>query len=305
MAQKQEINVDCLVIGGGPAGLTAAIYLARFRRKVLVADSGASRAALIPETHNYPGFKSGISGAELLALLRQQALQYGALLKQGTVSALQRDRDGLFTAAMQDAVIKTSKVVLATGFIDEKPAMPSMAEFIYKGAVRFCPVCDGYEAMDQRIGILGPLDRVVKKALFMRTYSADLVLLPIEKDFVIIEDQRRQLEAADIIIPDEPIMDLMIRNDIITAVMQSGNETTLDILYPAMGAIIRSELAVELGAQTNAEGCLFVDAHQCTNIPGLYAAGDITLNLSQLSVATGQAAIAATDIHNKLPQNPR
>ncbi|MGZ9097662.1 MAG: NAD(P)/FAD-dependent oxidoreductase [Micavibrio sp.] len=305
MAGQDNIAVDCLIIGGGPAGLTAANYLARFRRQVLIADSGSSRAALISDSHNYPGFKSGISGPELLDLLRQQAIQYGAVLRHGTVSDLQRDQNGLFTAVMDGARIKAQKVLLATGFVDEKPVMPSMAEFIYSGAVRFCPICDGYEAMDQCVGILGPLSRVIPKALFLRTYTNNLVILATDKALKISGEDRKILNDAGIAIPNECISDLMMKDDTVTAIMESGKHITLDVLYPAMGAVIRSELAIKLGAKANAEGCLFVDSHQCTNVPGLYAAGDITLDLSQISVATGQAAIAATHMHNTLPPNPR
>ena len=136
------MDVDCLVIGGGPAGLTAAIYLCRFRRSVAVVDSGFSRASLIPETHNYPGFAGGISGTDLLLHFREQALRYGAQIDRGTVTGLEAANDGL-RARLVDRSITARKVVMATGIIDEKPALPSLPEFIYRGGVRFCPICDG------------------------------------------------------------------------------------------------------------------------------------------------------------------
>src|SRR3954453_1796972 len=110
--------LDCLIVGGGPAGLTAAIYLARYRRKTRLVDSGESRAGLIPESHNYPGFK-GIGGPDLLRRLRDQALLYGAVLEQGRVTALVGDEDGNFIANCGGAETRARFVLLATGLVDE------------------------------------------------------------------------------------------------------------------------------------------------------------------------------------------
>src|SRR3954468_14848735 len=109
--------LDCLIVGGGPAGLTAAIYLARYRRKTRLVDSGESRAALIPESHNYPGFR-GIAGPDLLRRLRDQAGLYGAVLERGRVSALNRGDDGIFIAKAGSSEIQARFVLLATGLVD-------------------------------------------------------------------------------------------------------------------------------------------------------------------------------------------
>jgi thioredoxin reductase (NADPH) len=297
-------DVDCLVIGGGPAGLTAAIYLARFRRDVLVIDHGDSRAALIPCTHNYPGFVAGISGQDLLADLRAQAQEYGAVLERDTVAKLETDNNG-FMARCEDRTVAAKTVILATGIIDEKPALPSLPEFIYRGGVRFCPICDGFEAMDRRIGVVGPVSRALKKALFLRTYSKDVVLLPVGRDLQLGDEERAALRAAAILVPTEPLADLDTSGTLIVATTASGRTIEIDVLYPAMGAKVRSELAVDLGAKANEMGCLFVDDHARTNVPNLYAIGDVTLELDQISVAVGQATIAATHVHNSLPPNYR
>ncbi|HEX2215569.1 MAG TPA: NAD(P)/FAD-dependent oxidoreductase [Xanthobacteraceae bacterium] len=302
---KADPSTECLIIGGGPAGLTAAIYLARFRRHTILIDAGASRAALIPESHNYPGFAAGVSGEKLLAQLREQALRYGAELRHGRVEKLTLDGDGLFAAEVQGRVTTARKVLLATGIVDESPSLPSLKEFIYRGAVRYCPICDGYEVIDRRIGIIGPLRGAVEKALFLRTYTADVVLLALDKDIELAEDERRALVEAGIPPPCEPVADVIIANETVVAVMASGCRVELDALYPAMGAQVRSELAIALGARCNEQQCLIVDSHQRTLVPGLYAAGDVTLDLWQISVATGQAAVAATHIHNSLEPNYR
>lgn len=297
-------HYDCLIVGGGPAGLTAATYLARFRRNVVLVDAGASRAALIPKTRNYPGFADGISGPDLLEAQWAQAEKNGARLVHGTVDDLRSDGNGGFRATVGDRRISAAKVLLATGIVDTKPNLPSMREFIYRGAVRFCPVCDAFEATDKAIGVLGPAKHALKKAIFLRTYSKHVVLLPLG-DIDLNDDERRQLRDAGIDMPDEPLADLIPDDEDITAVMASGARRTIDVLYPAMGADVRSDLATRLGARANDNACLFVDEEMRTSVPGLYAAGDVTLELHQISVATGQAAIAATDIHNSLPHNPR
>jgi thioredoxin reductase (NADPH) len=297
-------QVDCLIIGGGPAGLTAAIYLTRFRRNVVLVDSGASRAALIPESHNYPGFPSGISGTELLTQLREHAERTGAVRERGKVESLEAHGAGL-RAKFDDGAVTARKVLLATGIVDEKPALPSLPEFIYRGGVRFCPVCDGYEAMDKRIAVVGPLQGAIKKALFLRTYTRSLVVLPLDREVRLTDDDRAALEAAGIPLPTEPLADLDTAATTIKATMASGASVEIDVLYPAMGANVRSELATRLGAKANDAGCLIVDTHMQTTVPNLYAAGDVTLQLDQISVATGQAAIAATHIHNNLPPNYR
>jgi thioredoxin reductase (NADPH) len=295
-------SIDCLVIGGGPAGLTAAIYLARFRRSIVLVDSGSSRAGLIPNTHNYPGFATGISGARLLEGLRAQAARYGAVLQPGEIESLEPAETG-FRARLDARAIAARKVLLATGIVDEKPALPSLAEFIYRGGVRFCPICDGYEAMDKRIAVVGPLHKAIRKALFLRTYSKHIVLLPLDHDVRLAGDDRKALQGAGIAVPTEPLADLDTTATTIKATMASGTLIEIDILYPAMGATVRSELAIRLGARANEAGCLIVDGEMRTNVPSLYAAGDVTLELDQISVATGQAVIAATHIHNTLPPN--
>lgn len=299
------MDADCLIVGGGPAGLMAAVYLARFRRRALLVDSGASRAAWIPESHNYPGFTGGIPGKELLVRLRAQAERYGARLAQGTVESLERRPDGAFAARVDASTITAPKVLLATGVVDLHPPLPSVQKLLDRGALRYCPVCDGYEAMDQRIGVLGPLDHVIGKAIFLRTYSPDIVVLATDKDIQLSDEDRGRLREAGIAPPHEPVADVVVVGERVTAVMASGARIELDVLYPAMGAQVRTELATRLGAECNESGCLFVDHHQHTRVPGLYAAGDITLELSQISVAVGQAAIAATDIHNSLGRNYR
>lgn len=124
MITGNESRPECLIVGGGPAGLTAATYLSRFRRRVLLVDAGVSRAAQIPETHNHPGF-AGISGPELLAAMRSQAERYGAEIIRGRVLNLTRTCEG-FSAVVGDAQINSRLVLLATGLTDRSPKLPGL-----------------------------------------------------------------------------------------------------------------------------------------------------------------------------------
>jgi thioredoxin reductase (NADPH) len=296
--------LDCLIVGGGPAGLTAAIYLARYRRITRLIDSGASRAALIPESHNYPGFK-GIGGPELLQRLREQATLYGAVLENGEVAGLERtSKDGGFIARCGGEDILARCVLLATGLVDERPPIDGFGASVYTGAVRFCPICDGYEAMDRRIGVLGSLQSAGKKALFLRTYSRDVVVFATDDEREAASDVRKSLREAGVTLAGPPVQ-VERSTEGVSVIGRGGARHDVDVLYPALGCEVRSDLATALGARCNEIGNLRVDDHQKTSVEGLYGAGDVVTDLHQLSVATAHAAIAATDIHNRLAPNPR
>jgi thioredoxin reductase (NADPH) len=293
-------DLDCLIIGGGPAGLTAAIYLARYRRNVVVFDSGESRAALIPESHNYPGFAHGISGSELLRVLTKQAETYGVRIVHSRVTSLARSKEG-FVATHQAGEVIARFALLATGIVDVSPKLEELDRAIAEGSIRYCPVCDAFEALDRRIAVLGSGADATSKARFLRTYSRDVTLLwqnPGVKD----AEKRAALESGFAI--EGPVDGLERSRHGVRAKLGSR---TLDfnIVYPAMGCEVRSGLASALGAATTDVGCLKVDAHQGTSVDGLYAAGDVVSDLHQIAVATGHAAVAATHIHHCLPENLR
>jgi thioredoxin reductase (NADPH) len=292
--------LDCLIIGGGPAGLTAATYLARFRRRALVIDSGHSRARLIPKTHNYPGFQ-GISGDDLLARLAGQMERFGGRVEQGEVTALTKTGEGSFAARAGSREFAARAVIVATGIEDCWPEILGSKDENDSELIRFCPVCDGYEAMNKRVGVLGEFRPALKKALFMRTYTKQVVLFPTGD--VAEGNDSEELERLGIAIGDRPT--LIERHDRIVSVTAGTVQHDLDVLYPALGCVVNSKIAVAMGVDCEPEGTLRVDSCQRTRVPGLYAAGDVVSDLHQLSVATGHAAIAATSIHNSLERNPK
>ena len=172
-------KVDVLIVGAGPGGLMAAIYLARFKRKVVIVDASASRAALIPKSHNLPAFTHGISGVELLARMKEQVAALGVHLVDGTVDTVSQERSG-FVASVRGANIRASKVVLATGIVDRHPPMKDWVSAVAEGLLRYCPICDAFEARGKKIGVIGPLSHAVGKALFLRGFTADVVVIPID-----------------------------------------------------------------------------------------------------------------------------
>jgi thioredoxin reductase (NADPH) len=174
-------------------------------------------------------------------------------------------------------------------------------EPVAKGSIRYCPVCDGYEAADQRIGVLGHGEDASSKARFLRTDSNDVTLLSLDERGGGNTETARSLREAGIKVAG-PVRAIEHSEDGMRAVLRSGKAMLLDVVYPALGCAVRSELASALGAKTNGVGCLEVDSHQRTTVDGIYAAGDVVSDLHQIAVATGHAAIAATHIHKSLSE---
>lgn len=297
--------LDCLVVGAGPGGLTAATYLARFRRDFLVVDAGASRAAWIPRSHNVPAFPDGLAGPELLARMRSQAERYGADIVRGEVRRLDRrggdgDDDG-FAADLGDRTVTARRVLLATGVRDVEPEMPDHDAAVRRGLVRYCPICDGYEVQGKKVAIIGRGKCKVREALLLRTYTTDLTLLSLERDLDHTPDERAELEEAGVRLVEEAVTGLAAEDGGVTIRLgRSGRALRFDTLYPAFGIKGRSDPVAPLGAERDEDGMLVVDRHQRTSVPGLYAAGDVARGLTQIAVAMGQAAVAATEINNSL-----
>ena len=294
--------IDCLIVGGGPAGLTAAIYLARFHLEVLVVDSGNGRAMLIPKTRNHAGFPEGITGPNLLRRMNQQARIHGARMAEGIVDALVPDGEG-FRAIGSFGEATARAVLLATGVINNRPEMPADMhdEALARGLLRYCPICDGYEVTDQPVGVIGTGEHGMREALFLRGYTADLTLIAPGTEHDLNPGQRAMLADAGVRLIDGPTGDFELGADRIRMDSAAGVLSFASI-YPALGSAIRSELGVALGAESSPEGCLLVDAHQRTSVPGLYAAGDVVKGLDQISHAMGEGGVAATTMRNDLAQ---
>lgn len=265
---------DCIVVGGGPAGALAAVYLARFCRRVVLVDAGRSRARWIPRTRNVPAFPDGLEGGELLARLAEQVARYAVTRVEDEVVELGGEC-GAFIARGATGAWRGARVILATGVNDRMPEhLEHLWTLVKRGAVRLCPVCDAFEVRGKKIGLLAEGKIAVKERHYLSAYSRDVTVFA----------------PADVIevVHAEPCVAVRLR---------SGEIVELDALYVGCGVEVGSALARSLGARCDEHGYLVVDQKQQTSVRGVYAAGDLVQSLSQISVAYGQAAIAASAIN--------
>ena len=174
-----DFDYDCLVIGGGPAGLTAAIYLARFHLSLQVVDAGKSRAGWIPCTHNHAGFPDGISGKELIERMKEQAQLYGASIETGRGHPARPRSKAASRPNGASGSVTARTVLLATGVSNRRPPMDEELhdEALGRGLIRYCPICDGYEVTDKKVGVIGDDSHGVAEAVFLRGYTADVTLI--------------------------------------------------------------------------------------------------------------------------------
>jgi thioredoxin reductase (NADPH) len=209
-----------------------------------------------------------------------------------------------FVATSSDSEVNARFVLLATGLVDHCPPIEGQPANCPSEVIRFCPICDGYEAIDLRVGVLGDIEAGGKKALFLSSYTKDVSLFLTDETNEDVGSQEKLTKANVKIVGKLKQIHQEAKNTV-TVTTQCGESRVVDALYPALGCTVQSDLATRLGASCTENGNLSVDDHQRTTIDGLYAAGDVVTDLHQLSVAFGHAAIAATDIHNRLAPNPR
>ncbi|WP_292091529.1 NAD(P)/FAD-dependent oxidoreductase [Brevundimonas sp.] len=294
-----------IIIGAGPAGLTAALYLARYRRAVLVLHDGHSRALRLPFCHNAPGFPEGIPGPDLIARMSQHAVGYGAEIRRAKVFGVSRKIDG-FTVTTADGAWHARAVIFATGIDLNQVDLPDVMheQAIHDAVLRYCPVCDGYEAIDRVIGVIGCDSNGAAEALFLRTYSPNVTLMPLSHS-ELTDEQEAQLAAAGISVEHGPLDHLEPGPDRMRIILQTGKTVEVDVLYPALGCSPRAGIALDLGIAEGDHGTLDATSPFGADVPGAFAAGDVVEGLDQISVAVGQGAVAATRAHNYLRERDR
>lgn len=288
---KNDAPFDCLIIGGGPAGLVAATYLGRFRRRALVVDAGDSRAGIIPKTRNVPGFPDGVDGALLLYLMRKHAVRYGAELASSSVSDITR-RGSVFVVETALRHYSAQTILIASGAKNIELDFPDHDAAVKQGLLRYCPICDAFEVIDQRIAIIGNSSRSAAEREFLQTYSNHVTL------FAADEASRATMKADG---AGELVIARGVRiGDGAILIQSDAGEHRFDTIYSCLGMKPRSDVAECLGVALDNTRAVITDKHQRTNVPFIYAAGDVVAALDQIAVASGHAAIAATAIHNDL-----
>ena len=295
------MDIDVIVVGGGPAGLTAATYLRRCHRSCLVLDAGDSRARWIPESNNCPGFPHGVSGVELLRRMREQARAVEAAFEEAVVDGIAPVGGG-FEVRAGGRSWHSRIVILASGVSDRLPKDDWIEAAVDCGALRLCSSCDAYEASDLAIGVYGPSDGLGGHARFLRGYSASVHALPTDdgdggKDGVASREAGVEwLQGGG---------RLAFDGQRCSYAPPGGEAVAFDPVYAYLGSETSAGIAAAAGARLTPEGEIIVDADQQTRLQGLYAIGDVVSGLNQISVAVGHAAIAATHAHNALPFAPR
>lgn len=299
MTIKLDKALDCIVIGGGPAGLTAAMYLARYRCSTIIYDTLDSRAARIPKSHNYPGFPEGIAGKDLLNRMRTQLLSYKVPLLNEAVETLQQEDNEEFIIGTSSGIKRAKNIILCTGVKDIEPHIGDVNDGIKRGLIRHCPVCDAFEVMNKKIAVIGTHKAGLKEALFLRGYTPHITLMSLGKKEKWSKEDLKKINDAQITVLSSEVAAIELLASSAKITFKDHKTIQFDTIYSAMGCIKNNQLVESLGVKLK-NGCLIVNKKQQTSLKGLFAAGDIVSGLNQMCVATSQAAIAATAIQKEL-----
>lgn len=294
-----ESPYDAVIVGGGPAGLTCAIFLARYRRRVLVVDEGRPRNYATRAIHGFLG-QHGIAPGELLERGRAEAREAGAELRGGRVESVDRDGD-LFEVRTSRGSVRARRIVLAYGVRDTLPDIPEIERY-YGVTVHHCPDCDGFESRDQRIGIVGWGEAAVGLALKLLQWSSDVVVFTHAQPRQWDEEQNSKLLAEQIAVKDEKVIALEGREGAVAAaVLASGERVPVQRLFFNIGVQRSSNLAETLGCRVDpVKPDVIVDEHRKTSVEGVWAVGDLVAG-SQLAItAAADGAIAAIAINKSL-----
>ena len=300
MNNKESKICDAAIVGGGLAGLSAAIYLGRAMRDTIVIDNGKPMARWEPDVQNYLGFPAGISGSDLIARGRQQAERFDVAFAEDEIVDVSREDAGAFDLRGRKSSYRAKRVLLATGIFHIPPDIEGVTECLGH-SLFFCKDCDGYRVQDKHIAIYGANDETVRYALGMLVYSATVVI--VTNGHRIRWDARHAgwLEEYHIPVFKAPIRSVNHRDRQIESItFEDGLKAEIEVLFTTRGDVYHNKLAESLGAKVSPEGEIIADAHQRTTVSGLYAAGCVTPANCQMIIAAGQGAVAAQTINRDL-----
>src|SRR4051812_37339846 len=290
---------EVVIIGGGIAGLSAAIYLGRAQRDTLVIDSGHSMAKWEPVVENYLGFPDGVGGEELLRNGRAQVKRYQTQIVNDEIKTVSAQKS-VFVLKGRRKTYRAKRLLLATGIFHLPPEIPGVKECLGH-SMFFCKDCDGYRVREKRIAIIGSNNEAVEYALGMLHYSACVIVATNGKKIRWDKKHAAWLKEYEIPVATKPITDVDHRRRKIRGlVFRSGETVKIDYLFTTRGDIFHNQLAKRLGARIDREGEIEVDQCMRTTVPGLYAAGCVTPANCQMIIAAGQGAAAAQAINRDL-----
>ncbi|WP_248896883.1 NAD(P)/FAD-dependent oxidoreductase [Haloplanus halobius] len=315
---QTDTEYDIAVVGGGPAGLTAALYTTRLGHDTLVVDRGGGRAAMMQDTHNVIGVTEDTSGVEFLETAREQVQSYGATYHRGFVSDITQ-ADDRFRLETEDATVDAAQVVLATGFSDVKPDPPLPPT---GRGLHYCLHCDAYMFVDEPVYVMGHGDSAAYVAMIMLNFTDEVDLLTRGDEPTWSDETGEMLDAHPIDVIHEDITGMTRGDDgwlesfefedsvgprPTGSRTESGDGTVREYRggFPMYGSEYNNELAVSLGCDRNDDGTIVVDDHGRTSVDGVYAVGDMVPGHNQIPVAMGQGAKAGIAIHMDLRAFPR
>ncbi|HEV8659049.1 MAG TPA: NAD(P)/FAD-dependent oxidoreductase [Thermoanaerobaculia bacterium] len=301
---NHQSTYDCIIVGGGPAGLTCAIFLGRCRRRVLLLDNGRPRNYAAQAIHGFLG-QYEISPRELLKRGRAEAQAVGVEFCDCTVEKIQRVGD-CFDVMTSVGKMSGRRVVLAYGVRDKLPDIPNLEKY-YGGSIHHCPDCDGYEVTGKRIGIIGSGKKAVSLALKLLQWSDQLTVLTDGHEREWTTEHTSKLLALSIDVKDEKIVALTGDPPRLTAaVLSSGEQVALDAVFFIIGTEPSCRLAEDLGcAAIEDTPCFVVDDYKQTTVEGVYAIGDLAPGAQLAITAAADGAVAAIAVNKSLLEPAR
>lgn len=303
MASEPDSNqppFDAIIIGGGPAGLTCAIFLGRYRRRVLVIDSGHPRNYASTGIHGFLGHHS-IKPGELSKRGRAEALDSGVEFADGRVTKIERDGDVFNVETEAGNGLRARRIVLAYGVRDTLPDIPEIDSY-YGVTVHHCPDCDGYESRDQRIGVIGWGKSAGGLALKLLQWSNDIVVFTHGHDREWNEELHSKLFAEQVDIKDEKVIALVgKKGHVEAAVLSTGERVAAQRLFFTIAVHRSTTLAEDLGCEVDPDTPnVVVDEHRRTTVEGVWAIGDLAAGAQLVITSAADGAIAAIDINKTL-----
>lgn len=301
----QPILHDCVVIGGGPAGLAAATWLSRYRRDVVVVDSGEYRAQNVESSHGYLG-RDPQRPLEFLATAREQLLRYGTVQElHAMATSAEKLDDGSFEVGCDDGqVVRAARVVLATGVDDAFPQLEGFAEH-YGASAFHCPACDGYSAEDRDVVAFGWDLHLVGFATSLLNWARSVTVLTSGRTFAGDEACREVLARHAIeVVPTPAVRMVGTRGDLRGVQLEDGQFVSASLLFFSVAHCPRVDLARHLGCRIDPEGYVAVDGSGCTSVEGVYAAGDVVPGLQLVQVAAAQGCVAGVGAALSLQGEP-